>query len=664
MRAVRDRPLHLDGSFLLLGAGASKDADVPLADEFVDIIEAHLGGLPEPSNRAAVAAFRTVRTDLEDRFGARPGLEQIFEWIDDALDGRFDPHPTGALFTASRALERIHYEIKRVIQRQCVVHDSARVGWIVPLLRRLRAFAPYPIVSLNYDNVIEFGCARGGLRLKERILGEATDKADIELVKLHGSVTWAPADHSSLTRTRQPSSAIMRRFGEVRSPILETPLVYPSRRKMPIYNPFIRNALRFQELLADRRYTTCIVVGYRFPDAHVRSWLAEALKARPELRICLVSPHPEIQGEALDNLTRNLPAIAWTERLHLVQMKFAEAIDNGGFESALRDAKPFGPGIGYHDDSTRRGARVYCYTGRTSGLGSSVDGATLFVADPASRRIVKVDLRTNRCTPFTGRCKDPRGIAVAHDGRVLVVENALVRLGRIAVHGAGTVREFRADGRRGRTIMRLRIRDIVKAALKILRGNATESIWSDVSSVLRWPTDVVAMDDGTIYVTEARALAKIRAKSGLAEQICKPELAFNLHGLDVASDGALVGVEEGVAQDTGWGRVLRFELGAYGVRDTRSAAVEGQPRLMAIAFVASVQKVVVTQSHTWPHGRVIVLDYPELDNARFIAGFDLPGKIEYIPNRELLAVATPAGIELLPVAELARATPLEARPVR
>lgn len=655
--------MHLHGSFLLLGAGASKDAGVPLADEFVDIIEAHLTGLPRPSNDAAVAEFCAVRAALEGCFGAKPGLEQIFECIDDALDGRFDPHPTGSPFRASRALERIHYEIKRVIQRQCVVHNPARVAWIVPLLSRLRAFAPYPIVSLNYDNVIEFGCSRGGLRLKERVLGEPTDRCDIELVKLHGSVTWAPAGRSSLTRTRQPSSAIVRRFGEIRSPILETPLVYPSRRKMPIYNPFIRNALRFQELLADRRYTTCIVVGYRFPDAHVRSWLAEAMKARPELRICLVSPHPEIEGEALDNLTRNLPAIAWTERLQLVQMKFAEAIADGGFEKALRSAKPFGPGVGYGDDSLRRGKPVSCYTGRTSGLGASRDGEALFVADPSSRRILKVDLRTNRCTRFTRPCKDPRGIAVTEDGRVLVVENALLRLGPIAVHGVGTVREFRADGRRGRAITHLRMRDLATAALKILRGNATETIWSDVSSVLRWPTDVVALDDGTIYVTEARALATMPAKNRTASKYAA-ELAFNLHGLDVASDGALVGVEEGVAQDTGWGRVLRFELAPHGIHDTRSAAVESQPRLMAIAFVRSIQKVVVTQSLTWPHGRVIVLDYPELDNARFIAGFDLPGKIEYIPRRELLAVATRTGIELVPVAELARATPLEARPVR
>jgi hypothetical protein len=172
------------------------------------------------------------------------------------------------------------------------------------------------------------------------------------------------------------------------------------------------------------------------------------------------------------------------------------------------------------------------------------------------------------------------------------------------------------------------------------------------------------MRDGTVYVTEARALTRIRTKGAMPEQVSKPELVFNLHGLDVAADGALVGVEEGVAQDSGWGRVLRFDLGPNGVHDTRSAGIDGQPRLMAIAFVGSVGKVVVTQSLTWPHGRIIVLDYPDLDNPRFIAGFDLPGKIEYIPRRELLAVATRGGIELLPVSELVRAKPLEPRPVR
>ena len=579
------------------------------------------------------------------------------------MDGRFDPHSTWSTFPASRALERIVYEIKRVIQRECVVRDSQCVEWIVPLLSRLRALAPYPIVSLNYDNVIELGCERAKVRFNERVLGEPTDGCAIELVKLHGSVTWAPARAASLTRTRQPSSAIVRRLGEMRSPILETPLIYPSRRKMPIYNPFIRNALRFQELLADRRYTTCIVVGYRFPDAHVRSWLAEALRARPELRVCLVSPHPENNGEALDNLTKNLPAVPWTERLHLIKMKFADTITYG-FERALREATPYGPGIGYREDPGRSGTAAYCYTGTTSGLGASRDGETLFLANPATRRIMKVNLNTNRCAAFTRPCKDPRGIAVAADGRVLVVENALIRLGPITVHGVGTVRAFRPDGRRGPTLTPLRVRDLIKAALRIMKGTATTSIWSDIPSVLRWPTDVVTLADGTIYATEARALTKIPAKGGMPQQVCAPELVFNLHGLDVASDGALVGVEEGVAQDTGWGRVLRFERGPHGVRDTRSAAVDGQPRLMAIAFVTSIGKVVVTQSLTWPHGRIIVLDYPALDDARFVAGFDLPGKIEYIPRRELLAVATRGRVQLVPVSELQRAKPLEARPVR
>lgn len=219
---MRSQQFDLEKSFLLLGAGASRDAGVPLANDFVDIIERHLQTLPSPSDDVAVEAFRQARRHVEQWSGATPGLEPIFECIDDALDGRFEPHlPPGGV-PASRALERIHYEIKRVIQRECVVRDAGRVDAYVPLLSRLRAFAPYPIVSLNYDNVIEFGCARAGLRLAERVLDERTDKCDIELVKLHGSVTWMPGSGTSLKRTRQPSSAIVRGLGEVRSPILET----------------------------------------------------------------------------------------------------------------------------------------------------------------------------------------------------------------------------------------------------------------------------------------------------------------------------------------------------------------------------------------------------------------------------------------------------------
>lgn len=79
-----------------------------------------------------------------------------------------------------------------MIQHECFVREAKRVDYLLPLLQKLDAHAPYPVVSLNYDNVIELGCTRSGIRVAEEVLGERIRSCDVELVKLHGSVTWQP----------------------------------------------------------------------------------------------------------------------------------------------------------------------------------------------------------------------------------------------------------------------------------------------------------------------------------------------------------------------------------------------------------------------------------------------------------------------------------------
>jgi len=656
--SIRKRESPLAHSFLLLGAGASADAGVPMSNQFVGRIEKHLAALPPPTNAAAVAELTEVRRFLENQLGREPGLEALYECIDDALDERFDTAPAG--YPASRALERIHYETKRVIQTECVVGDVARVGFLAPLFLRLRRYGPYPIVSLNYDNVIELRSAHSGLRLAETVIGEPTAACDIELIKLHGSVTWMPRPGMGMQRVRDHSTDVVRRLGEIRSPILETPMIYPSRRKMPMYEPFMRNALRFQQLLADPNYRLCIVVGYSFPDAHVRSWLARALKARADLHVCLVGPNPE--DEALDNLTKNLSSIPWTERLTVVKMTFAEAAGRHAqsFEAAVQSAVPFGPRLVYgrSGGGAARTSRS-CYTGHTGGLGASRDGASLFVSEPRRSRVLKIDLRTNRQTTFTARVRDPRGIAVAADGTVLIVQNAALRLARFTPRGVGSVVAVAPNGRSRKVLNAPKLSEIFTAARRLRAGVRGDALWSNVRSLLRWPTDVAALPNGSIFATEARALVQL-VRDAPPRRVAEPALVFNLHGLDAAGDDALVAVEEGVAQDGAWGRVETFRLSPHGVTCVPSAELEGQPRLMGICFIPPLQLVVVTQSLTWPHGRLIVVDYPSLSNARFIAGFDLPGKIAFVPVRDMLAVGTHHGVELVELSELAAAEPLRA----
>jgi len=642
----------LANAFLLLGAGASADAQVPTAYQFVGKIRDYLATLPSETSGPLLSEFDNIVETIKLSSGNEPGLEPFYEAIDDCLDAHFtgSQPPNGLI--ASRAIERIHYETKRVIQQQCDVRQIGRVAYLSPLLEHLRKFRPFPIVSFNYDSVVEAACSALGLTYAEAVLGEDIARCDIELVKVHGSVTWLPDKKGrALHRNSEYGSAIMRQRGELRSPTLEMPMIYPSRRKMPIHEPFMRNALRLQKLLQTKE--TCIAVGYSFPDAHVRAWLADAIGIRPDLAICLIGPNPEVR--AVDNLTSNLPTVAWTKCLRLVRKRFGDVIAEG-FQANLDRAESYGartlvPGAG---KCVRHTSTVYS-TVRASGIGAAPDGSALYVSENArTGRLLRIDLETNKQSVFATNLKNPRGVAVKANGCVLVVQNRLFRSKWIPSTGAGAVVEISADGRHRKVVNRPRYREMLDLAIKLRGGTPWSDLRDKLQAVLSWPTDIACGKDGTIFVTEARALVRIDAAARLPQCICRPELAFNLHGIDVASDGAVVGVEQGVGQAFGWGRVLRFEISQGGCLCSTSTTAEGRSRLMGICFVPPLNKVIVTQALTWPYGGLLALDYPTLNNPKFVGGFDFPQKVEYVPKRELLAIGTLRGLEIVAISKLER----------
>lgn len=638
--------MDLADSFFLLGAGASARAGVPLAFGFVDAIREHLDGLESPTREALLAEFEAIRTTLESHSRGRVGLEPFFEAIDDRLEahalGDASPNP----LRASRALERIHYETRRVIQNKCDVRDKRICGYWVPLLSLLHRFAkPYPIVTFNYDNVVENACDLAGFTYGEEVLEKESptaQKGDFELVKVHGSVTWLPAEKAgTLKRSPGHGTAIMTQYGELRSATIETPLIYPSRRKMPLQKPFMRNALRLQELL--QKKGTCIVIGYSFPDLHVRTWIADALKANTKLRIYLIAP---IAGNtALDNLVRRMPTEPWTQRLFVLGQKLEDIADD--FEKWIATAVRFGPEYLEADGISRPSTHRIPVIGRISGLGAAPDGKSLLLAEgDGASRLLRLDLDTEELHVLASGLRNPRGIACTNDGRVLVVQNSFTDIPRVPSIGAGTIIEIAPDGRK-RNLTKLRFAEVKDVIAKLVRGESWSQLRKSVRFLLNWPTDVAWREsDGAIFATEARALVRVR-RNAVPERLSERALMFNLHGLDVADDGAIVGVEQGIGQAFSWGRVERFSLESDGLHVTDCAVLEGRTRLMALCYAPPTRSIVITQTLAWPLGALVFVNYPEMDDVRILRGFDMPQKIEFVPVREQLAVSTPDGLLLL-----------------
>jgi hypothetical protein len=648
--------MELDEGFLLLGAGASRDGGVPTAQEFVGEIRKHLSKLPSQHREVLLAEFDLVVAKLTETLKEPPGLEPFFEALDDTLDAHYlGREQSTSGIRASRAIERIHYETKRVIQEQCDVRDPERASYLDPLMDVLRWRKGFSIASLNYDSLIELGCARSGLHFFEPEIEGNRGKGNIRLIKVHGSVTWLPTPGAkAIARSANYASSIMRQFSELRSAVLETPLIYPSRRKMPIHAPFMRNSLELQHLLATRKF--CIAVGYSFPDLHIRSLLETAIKNNPQFLLYVVGP---VSGNPVfRNLVCSMPNLPWTKCLRIVGMTFREFL-RAGLMNCLDEAGAFGPQFRVSPDIGLVGGPMIRVLERSvSGMGASSDGSVLYVSDPSSASIVRIDIASKTKAVFAKRLKNPRGLAVATNGDVFVVQNRLLRWPRIPTIGAGTVLKISVDGKR-QTLTRLSCREQLGLVRLLLRGTPWAELRDKFNAILSWPTDVaVRASDNRVFTTEARALVEV-GETRKPVRVSVPPCAFNLHGVDACDDGGLVGVEQGVGQTFSWGRVERFDLGNPTNQISRSAALEGHMYLMAICYVPDRQEVVVSQTLSWPLGALLVLDYPGLNNVRVLRGFDFPQKLEFIRNRNLLAISSPGGIGLLPTGELDKAILLD-----
>jgi hypothetical protein len=102
-------------------------------------------------------------------------IEQLYRTIDDALDLHFrsDPLLHAPIVVASRGLERLHYEIKRCILRHCLIEEASRASYLAPLATELRgAAAPLPIVSLNYDTLVELFCQLHGVKCFDPVVDQ------------------------------------------------------------------------------------------------------------------------------------------------------------------------------------------------------------------------------------------------------------------------------------------------------------------------------------------------------------------------------------------------------------------------------------------------------------------------------------------------------------
>lgn len=331
----------------LLGAGASADADLPLARELtqrmIDALsaktaqaelasalnyvvgsivafDARSGTRPDllPDIERVVSAVELLsnRDSLEvapfaqwdapvtalDRGGYRtapPLWDSSFrDALTDQRTGRGGPDARKIRQLVEQLIERrdeprdlfnrLHQALLRGLVEVLDV-DPTKCDYLRPLIAQAQD-RPLAVATLNYDVTVETAAMAAGVPCADGVTTWAEDGAlswpdqGVRLMKLHGSLTWGRgSSRSDGDVMRLPDIAVTQRQAR------DLPfLIFGRREKLRPEGPFLQLLESFRDALSQSN--RLVVVGYGWRDDHINSLVARWINGLEQRRLVVVDP--------------------------------------------------------------------------------------------------------------------------------------------------------------------------------------------------------------------------------------------------------------------------------------------------------------------------------------------------------------------------------------
>jgi len=173
----------------------------------------------------------------------------------------------------------IERALLKFIRERCLKPDLVVAKGIYSKLLQLAKKHKLEIFTTNYDSVIEDVCTdldydfSDGFRL-DNIIGKFLWDPDylgdrnINIYKLHGSVTWYKKDNNIF------------KFSEdlIGAPGIDSLMVYPTESKQIFSPPYSDLHRAFEKILFESKM--CIAIGHTFRDEYIRNLFIERLKQK------------------------------------------------------------------------------------------------------------------------------------------------------------------------------------------------------------------------------------------------------------------------------------------------------------------------------------------------------------------------------------------------
>ncbi len=313
---------------LFLGAGASAIAGFPTVNQFLERLQppvgaGYLAACEELIRRMEVAeqtgkAAALKGYDAEKLFARLQELVDI-EKVADASQFISTTRPQGLKVPCKDLLGFLRREIVRIYgPKPPTLALHAHQQFLKVINSRLPEAKPLTIFTTNYDQAIEtligeptlsFGpeihLLRTGFTFdrpgawdpKQFAKPHADYERPIQLLKLHGSVTWK---WEGVGETRLPV--------ETGWPVATGEhdcVLYFGYKEIPSTEPFVTfHAMLKHYLLSPSVF---VVIGFRFVDAYIRDIFDFALRANPNLHVVVCLTRPPEAGTPLAALMDSFP---------------------------------------------------------------------------------------------------------------------------------------------------------------------------------------------------------------------------------------------------------------------------------------------------------------------------------------------------------------------
>ena len=305
---------------ILLGAGASRDADIPTAYDMSIKISEQITQFAAPYgdaglfNKLKKFAFFVAGGMLlrQGSIGENPfygvNVEELFQALQMlkeknrlVISGLVTWHPEiEALWreksgNSIKPYEQFFQDLERLFARALInltnITDPDTVSYLRPLRRPLSYQNKLVVATLNYDRSFEV-MADANSQPYISVINDITvlqQDHGLFLLKVHGSIDWqteyttsTPSAPISIQTIRQATALEMAEQG------YSPGIIFGAGNKLTAEGPYLELLRAFQQELAAA--TRLVVIGYSFADEHINEFIGRWLNADVTHTLIIVDP--------------------------------------------------------------------------------------------------------------------------------------------------------------------------------------------------------------------------------------------------------------------------------------------------------------------------------------------------------------------------------------